>query len=161
MKHLTLTVLLWLSGIAGSPLLLAERSPGGPPERSVIAELATDRTDYEPGSTAAIVGSEFLPHEMVALQVVHADGTASEGDGHQPWSVQANGNGDFLAQWHVCEGDCPGLELQVTAVGQQSGRTATALFGDGRQSVTPLASPSGQSGIQFQGWFNLALQWGG
>ncbi|HYT60933.1 MAG TPA: HYR domain-containing protein, partial [Haliangiales bacterium] len=110
----------------------------------------TDRADYPPGSAAYIIGDGFLPKETVRLQVLHADGTPSTGDDHEPWSVQANAQGEFASAWHVCEDDCLGAVLELTAAGQRSGLTARTQFTDG---------PS--SNGQLQGWYNLALQWGG
>ena len=150
MKTLTGLIVAVITSAVGGGLLLAQRSPGDhqPPSRS--AEVMTDQPDYLPGTTAGIVGDDFFPHETVQLQVLHADGTPSTGAEHQPWFVKADSHGEFVTSWHVCEDDCLGSELKLTAIGQRSGLSATALFSDG-----------GQSSCQLQGWLNLSLQWGG
>jgi uncharacterized repeat protein (TIGR01451 family) len=158
MKKLAERLLVLLLSAAGSGMLLAERPPAGPPVHPrAVAEVSMDQPDYAPGSTAGIAGSYFMPNETVALQVLRTDGTPGVGASHEAWTVEANGRGDFLTEWHVCEDDCVGTELQLVAVGQQSGFVATTVFGDGRQNITALTSQGGQ----FQGWFNLSLLWGG
>lgn len=124
--------------------------------RASAAGLATDQTEYEPGGTALILGTDFLPGEIVVLQIQHADGSAA----HQPWSAQANAQGSVVSQWEVCAEDCVGTELVLSAVGQSSGAVANTVFSDGQvQSKTRLKAS--QSSTQLQGWFNLSLIWGG
>ncbi len=136
--------------VVASGLALCQPVLAGPQPPSHYPEVATDQPDYPPGSTAGIIGSDFLPRETIQLQVLHADGTPSTGTDHQPWQVRADAHGDFLTTWHVCEDDCLGSELRLTAVGLRSGFTADTLFSDG-----------GGSTVQLQGWLNLSAQWGG
>jgi hypothetical protein len=131
MKKLTGTLLILLASAVGGRMVLAERSPAETPAAARGPAVATDQPNYIPGTTAGIIGSYFFPNEMVKLQVLHADGTPSTGANHEPWSVQANSQGDFLTEWQVCEGDCLGLELQLTAVGQQSGLGASLCLAMG------------------------------
>ena len=107
---------------------------------SVMAQtITTDQPDYAPGSTATFTGSGFTVGETVSLVVHHADGTPDSGADHDPWMVTADANGDFVTTWHVCEDDCLGSTLRVTADGISSGMHAFALFTD--------AGPSGQINI--------------
>src|SRR6266849_4124588 len=101
MKKLSGILFILLASAVGGRLLLAERPPAGPLTAQRGAEVATDQPEYVPGTTAGIIGSDFLPNETVRLQVLHADGTPSSGVDHQPWSVLANSHGDFISEWHV------------------------------------------------------------
>ena len=92
--------------------------------------MTTDKSDYAPGDTAYISGTGFWPGETVDLIVLHADGTPETGADHGPWTVTASPLGDIETTWHVCEDDCAGSVLQMTATGQSSGLTATVSFGD-------------------------------
>ena len=65
------------------------------------AQLISDMTDYSPGETAILTGSGFSADEPVTLQVLHADGTPSSGEDHDPWIVVADSLGNFVATWHV------------------------------------------------------------
>jgi uncharacterized repeat protein (TIGR03803 family) len=103
-----------------------------PPPRPLPAGtgVRTAQSDYPPGATAQIHGWGFQAGETVINQVLHADGTPSSGAEHQPWAVSAGADGTFQTTWHVCEDDCLGSVLKLTATGQASGRTAQALFAD-------------------------------
>src|SRR3954464_12369464 len=92
--------------------------------------VSTDKSDYPPGSTAEISGAGFQPGETVVLQVLHADGTPSDGADHNPWLVLADADGAFQGSWHVCEDDCVGSTLALSASGQTSGLSAEAFFTD-------------------------------
>jgi uncharacterized repeat protein (TIGR03803 family) len=109
--------------------------------------VTTDQSDYAPGTTARIQGSGFLPGESVSLQVLHADGTPDDGQDHAPWTVVASPTGSFQSTWHVCEDDCVGSTLEVTASGHTSGRMATAIFTDSTgilvlQQIKSFGSPA-------------------
>ena len=64
--------------------------------------LQTDQKDYTPGTTAYITGCGFLGGETVRLQVSHIDGAPDDGDGHVPWDVIADADGNFRTTWTVC-----------------------------------------------------------
>jgi uncharacterized repeat protein (TIGR03803 family) len=98
--------------------------------------VVTDQGDYAPGTTAHIRGQVFQAGETVSLQVLHADGTPSVGQDHLPWTVVADADGGFHATWHVCEDDCVGSALRLTAVGVVSGKAAQALFSDAPAAPT-------------------------
>jgi hypothetical protein len=102
--------------------------------------LSSDRPDYSPGETAILTGTDFVPGEDVVLQVRHADATPDSGADHEPWTVVADENGAFVANWHVCEDDCVGASLRATADGQTSGQHAETAFTDAAPlSDTPLS----------------------
>src|SRR2546425_11501257 len=150
MKSMRVAVLMFGSLAAFSLLLSSQQVPARAPITPRTPEVVTDQSDYAPGSTAYIVGSGFLPKEKVQLRVLHADGTPDTGTDHEPWFVQASARGDYVTAWHVCEDDCVGALLELTAIGQRSGLTAQAQFTDG---------PSANEALE--GWFDLAWQWGG
>ena len=56
--------------------------------RSLLATVLTDHSDYAPGETASIFAIDFQAGETVKFQVLHTDGVPNTGGGHEPWSVQ-------------------------------------------------------------------------
>jgi hypothetical protein len=76
----------------------------------------TDRTGYLVGETVVINGSGFAPDEVVTLQVVHADGSAANDAGHQPFTVTADSAGAFSTSWLLNE-DPAGNNFVVLALG--------------------------------------------
>src|SRR5712691_3070856 len=88
------------------------------------ATVRTDKSDYFPGDTAFITGSGFAAGETVWLQVVHTDGTAEGGVGHDPWPVGADADGSFTSTWYVSPDDSLGSTFVLTAAGVTSGLTA-------------------------------------
>src|ERR1051325_11687487 len=107
-------------------------------QTAAAATVTTDKADYPPGATAYITASGFQVGETVSFQVLHADGTPSDGEDHQPWYVTDGGledldgvvDGNIKTTWHVCEDDCVGSLLELTATGQTSGFVATTQFAD-------------------------------
>src|ERR1043166_9639902 len=59
------------------------------------ATVTTDGVEYAPGATATITGSGFGPNDTVTLQVLHIDGLDNDDPSHIPWTVIADGNGNF------------------------------------------------------------------
>jgi hypothetical protein len=117
------------------------------------ATLWTDQGDYAPGSTAVIDGSGFSLGETVRLQVDRLIPPGTPGlPGTEPWSVTDGGQGDLdgakdgniRTSWYV-DPVYLGATLQVTATGQTSGESATALFTDGNvkaNMTSPVANDS-------------------
>ena len=116
------------------------------------AALVTDSLDYQPGSTATINGNGFQPGESVQLQVLHADYHAGDpiGEDHEPWHAVADSSGNIFTTWHVCEDDCLGKLLRVTAIGQSSGIEAESFFTDA--TVTTTGSGNWSSTINNAPW---------
>jgi alpha-tubulin suppressor-like RCC1 family protein len=112
----------------------------GLPTVPPVAALWTDHGDYLPGTLATISGVGFQTNEWVVLQVLHADGTPSTGEDHEPWQVQADETGKLNTQWQVCEDDCLGSTLICAAVGQASSLTASVLFSDGNGPIDTITS---------------------
>ncbi len=121
---------------------------------SRAASVETDRLDYPPGATATITGAGFGANDVVTVQVLHADGTPSTGEDHEPWTVNADASGNFTTIWIVCTDDCVGALLRVTAVGNPSGESASATFTDAivcsapPNGTAPVSLPAGGFGIE-------------
>ncbi len=115
------------------------------------AALSTDQADYGPGTTATFTGTGFTAGETVTVVVHHADGTPDSGADHEPWTVDADLNGDFVTTWHVCEDDCVGSTLRVTADGVSSGLHAEAIFTDA-PGTDPFAHALSGSNFTFTGF---------
>jgi large repetitive protein len=108
------------------------------------ATVTTDKPDYAPRSNAVFSGKGFAPGETVDLRVKNlfrACNTVTADSSYLPWTVVADGSGNFITNWTVC--DCNGDSLRLRAVGQSSRDTAYAYFsdGDGDGSMT-VSSPS-------------------
>src|SRR5690348_12550761 len=100
---------------------------------SQSATIATDQPDYAPGSTVIITGTGWQPGETVTLQVLHdpTGGDDATSPAHQPWTVVADASGNINSTWLVPgDADELGATLQLTAVGQSSGLTASVVFTD-------------------------------
>ncbi|MHC4391142.1 MAG: hypothetical protein ACYS22_07460, partial [Planctomycetota bacterium] len=110
--------------------LLGARATAPDSEAGAVPVVTTDKLDYAPGSTALIAGGGFGAGERVELQVLHGDGTPQTGAGHHPWFATADASGEFTSTWHVCEDDCVGSVLELTAKGETSGVRAAVRFTD-------------------------------
>lgn len=122
---LLLVAVALLGSVAATQAQITSTSPP-----AAAPWLITDKADYAPGESAVFAGGGFLAGETVVLQVLHANGTPATGDDHQPWSVTADGAGNFQTVWHVCEDDCLGSVLEVTASGQVSALFVSTRFTD-------------------------------
>ncbi|HYK19534.1 MAG TPA: hypothetical protein VEV42_02295, partial [Pyrinomonadaceae bacterium] len=111
------------------------------------ATVSTDKQDYLLGETVQISGSGFAPYDTVTLQVTHTDGTAEGGEGHEPWTTTADGNGSFSTTWYVNPDDSGGSAFLLTAVGG-SGASAQTTFTDANPSadLDQFANLSGDPG---------------
>jgi hypothetical protein len=89
------------------------------------ATVTTDKTDYEPGETVIITGSNWQAGETVQL-TIHRDNGAPD----TLLSAVADVSGSFQnSQFVVPESDL-GVTYVLTAVGQSSGYTAQTTFTD-------------------------------
>ncbi|MBI1756469.1 MAG: Ig-like domain repeat protein [Fimbriimonas ginsengisoli] len=105
--------------------------------------VATDKTDYAPGDVAQITGAGWYPNQPVTLQVVHIDGTAEGGAGHEPWIVTADEAGNLAATWLVSPDDSIGSSFKLTANSQPEGMAllyAECFFTDKTGSTTTVTS---------------------
>jgi hypothetical protein len=110
------------------------------------ASVATDRSDYVPGSTAIIAASGFSPGETVQFQVLRTDGGTNAPSDHAPWLVSdVGGAGNVQTTWYVDPIDSAGASLRAIAIGQSSGEVATADFTDSVTGVTPSSIPEGSA----------------
>ena len=76
--------------------------------------IFTDFPDYAPGSTVNITGSGFVAGESVSLLVLHVNGN-NTGNGHLPWTVSADANGNLSSTWFVDPDDSFGQTFILTA----------------------------------------------
>lgn len=109
--------------------------PAAPAWLLRVGRFATDKGDYQPGETAILNGSGFVPGEAVQVQILHASGHNS-GNGHEPFFVTANEAGAFTASWYVDPDDSYRELFKGTAVGLASNVGATAWFWDASASVS-------------------------
>ncbi|HEU4507265.1 MAG TPA: hypothetical protein VFR78_03435 [Pyrinomonadaceae bacterium] len=100
----------------------------------------TDKPNYFPGETALISGAGFWPNEIITLQVVHTDGTANDGGGHEPWNVIADNFGNFDTTWFVDPDDSAGSAFLLIARGNSSGLVAEVTFTDGSANLDTCAN---------------------
>ena len=140
------------------------------PRMLLAADVATDKFDYAPGSTALIstfsdggADHNFLVGETVRFQVVRTDGIADRAPGNLPWQVtdgvggfapytdeagrrifpdtDAIADGRIATTWFV-DPQYSSAGLQVTATGLVSGEQASELF---RDSPVPVVDGSFES----------------
>ncbi|MDP3359726.1 MAG: hypothetical protein Q8S41_10295, partial [Lutibacter sp.] len=96
------------------------------------ASITTDNVDYQPGETVQITCAGFLPGESVQLLVVHTKYQLGDpiGEGHEPWFINADTNGNISTTWFVALDDHLGELLRVSAIGQTSGENVWHEFTD-------------------------------
>src|SRR5262249_17358557 len=110
--------------------------------------ITTNASDYPPGSTVTLTGSGWGANETVTVQVTHNptccdDSTAPD---HQPWTVTADGSGNFVTTWWVpSDLDELGASLVATATGQNS-NTASAYFTDSQNGSACITSVVAENG---------------
>ena len=90
--------------------------------------VATDIGAYVAGDTVTITGRDFSPGETVTVRVLHADGTAEPGMGHEASAAAVQPDGTFQAVWTPNAGDTSGPHFVVTVAGDASGAIAPAGF---------------------------------
>jgi len=91
------------------------------------ATLTTNLDDYPPYSYVYISGTGFEPGETVNMIVVQLEPNPTS---YEPWDVVADENGNIDTSWYIFTDELVGATLQVTATGQTSGLTASAIFTD-------------------------------
>ena len=90
--------------------------------------VSTDSPAYLAGELVTATGRDFVPGEIVTLQVTHADGTAEPGMGHEPTTVVVGSDGSFQFTWTPNAADIAGPQLLATVSGNASGDVAPATF---------------------------------
>jgi hypothetical protein len=110
--------------------------------------VISDKDDYAPRSNAVFTGTGFLPGEDVILKVKNLSrpcNTVTADSSYLPWTVKADGSGNFVTNWTVC--DCVGDSLRLKVAGQTSGYIAYAYFTDGNVNnvtISPKATSSNE-----------------
>jgi hypothetical protein len=119
---LTLTV-----AAAACDAVYSTASHASPHVPTPDASVTTDKTDYQPGETVVISGSGFAAGEAVRI-------TLSEDPAGHPdtqLSAAADEYGNFVNKDFSPTEEHRGVGFALSAVGQSSGRNASATFTDG------------------------------
>jgi predicted extracellular nuclease len=90
--------------------------------------VGTDNGAYVAGDTVTITGRDFSAGETVTVRVIHADGTAEPGMGHEASAAAVQPDGTFRATWSPRGEDLSGPQFVVTVAGDVSGGIAPAGF---------------------------------
>ena len=90
--------------------------------------VSTDGGVYVAGDTVIITGRDFRAGESVTIRVVHGDGTAEPGMGHEPVDATVQADGTFAASWVLSNDDLAGPLLKAVVVGAVSGEIPAAEF---------------------------------
>ncbi len=117
-RLVALAGVLALAAATNSHLVSANESP----------TVATEDAVYAGGDEVMVRAHGFAPFETVALSVVHADGTAESGRGHEPLTVSADSGGSFTEYWSLDAADAAGREFVVRASGAVSGVSVSPVF---------------------------------
>jgi hypothetical protein len=127
--------------------------------------VSTDKGDYSPGETVHITGGGFAPSENVqividyqntGLAVKSRPESQSLASGHGPWTITADGGGNFTADWLV-EEDSLNQTLLLTADGQTSGLHAEVTFTDA--SIGTYDQCSNDKGVGYTTGNDLGCKW--
>ena len=102
--------------------------------------VATDQTDYAPGSTAIISGGGFQPDDAITLQVVHTDGNPNVSPANDPWTVTADDSGNVASTWYVDPASSAGDSLELQANDPATGDSAVADFTDSTAHVASVTT---------------------
>ncbi len=130
------------------------------------ASVTTDKADYHPGEIVQVSGSGFMAGETVRLQVTHVGPVLgplkglldmlAPHEGHDPWNVTADTNGNITGEWLVDE-DALDQILLLTAIGVTSGRQAEVTFTDsGSATFRQCSNDNNTDGAC--NWINGILQ---
>ena len=154
---LSFGILALISGVWLQPITLAQSGVPAdnaqepdPTRRGNRPVVTIDKADYAPGDTVVIEGSGFQPSEIVTLQVLHADGSDQGGEGHEPWSINADSLGGIATTWYVNPDDSLGATFQLT-VTSAAGTYHVAVFTDGNFTHTMHAYHTGWYDADFSG----------
>ena len=103
--------------------------------------VQTDQGDYPPGSTVNIQGSGFKPGESVSITLVESPLI----DTHGPYTVIADGNGNFSDSSFATDIHDVNVRFWLSAVGSQSGAVAQNTFTDALGTNTAISSNNNPS----------------
>ena len=90
--------------------------------------VGTDSGAYVAGDTVTITGRDFSAGETVTVRIIHADGTAEPGMGHDASAAAVQPDGTFQAMWSPNGGDLSGPQFSMTVAGNVSGEIAPTDF---------------------------------
>ena len=112
------------------------QSPLASSEVFFYPTLRTDKRDYLPGDTVAIMGEGWHPNETVTINIHE-----SSGDPDTNLTATADVIGSFINQQFIVQPSDQGVTFFATATGHASRWTAQTIFTDG--NVKAFAAPSG------------------
>src|SRR5215831_14298302 len=104
--------------------------------------VATDKSDYPPGSTVTVTGSGWAPGETVVLTFAESP----DNDGPHVLSTVADSSGNIHSTDFVVSPQDSGITFTLTATGGSSGQSATTTFTDSCGSGTGVVTVSGING---------------
>ena len=113
--------------------------------------LALGSATFAAGEEILISGTGFAPLEAVTVRVVHADGTAEGGMGHESWLIVAGASGDVEVTWSIAAGEVAGQQFVVEAVGAVSGPGQAASFARGPIVTTDRSTYVAGDGVWMTG----------
>jgi hypothetical protein len=99
------------------------------------ASVTADKFDYPPGSTVQISGTGFQAGETVQLQVLNITDCSDTGPEYDPWTINADANGNFKTTWYVTANEA-NMTLQLMAMGLTSDLIAQTTFTDSSETWT-------------------------
>ena len=110
--------------------------------------VVSDKTDYRPGETVTITGSDFGPGESVQLHLqvepkTHAD---------QELIATADARGDFVNDDYVVQEEDLGVTFLLRALGLSSGLTAQTTFTDHTGLFFSTFGGADESTVIVDGW---------
>lgn len=106
--------------------------------------IVTDKEDYVPNETVAMIGSGWEPGETVALTLTEDPDIC----GDRTFTVTADSLGNFVFDEFAPEDHHAGVSFVLTAVGQSSGLQAETRFTDSVARVgTPVPNFNGTGGL--------------
>src|SRR5262249_11838625 len=125
------TSALTTTGNAGEVNPTAAPNPRHLASRRLLAQaaatVATDKSDYSPGSTVTVTGSGWTPGETVVLTFAENPNN----DGPHVLSTVADSSGNIRSTDFVVSPQDSGITFTLTATGGSSAQTATTTFTDG------------------------------
>ncbi|MFN7916573.1 MAG: PxKF domain-containing protein [Vicinamibacterales bacterium] len=92
------------------------------------ASVTTEDAVHAGGDEVMIRAQGFAPDEAVSIAVVHADGAAEPGMGHEPFTARADAGGVVVEYWTLQAADAGSRQFVVRVTGATSGVVVSPAF---------------------------------